>query len=474
MKKRERSKYVNLTEKRGISLIVLIITIIVIIILAAAVILTITKNNPVSSAKESAFKEDVRIFQDDLALTVAKEYTDKQGQRDKKISTSDFDKIKNYIPSFTEKYKGKFIIQDDQLVATDKLTYKEKEWVNDVNINSVESEETNYTSEEIENSEYLYAIGKTKPEYVVAKFNDDYSEVVITKNGEDSDGVIAEFAVWTSHSPMTNKEDTLKKAVVKEGIVDLGDGGGGIGTFSSCINLESVLLPESLVKIGQDAFCSCSSLTNITIPESVTSIGGYAFSGCSSLTNITISEGVTSIGYCSFASCSSLTNITIPNSVTSIEVWSFYECSRLTNINVEKENSNYSSIDGILFNKAQTVIIKYPEGKKGTSYEIPNGVTSIGEWSFSYCSSLTNITIPNGVTSIGERAFSDCSSLTNITIPESVTSIGGRAFSDCSSLTNITYNGTQSQWNSISKNSSWKTDSVIKTITCTDGVIQIN
>ena len=56
MKKRERSKYVNLTEKKGISLIVLIITIIVIIILAAAVILTITKNNPVSSAKEATFK----------------------------------------------------------------------------------------------------------------------------------------------------------------------------------------------------------------------------------------------------------------------------------------------------------------------------------------------------------------------------------------------------------------------------------
>lgn len=66
-------------SKKGISLIVLIITIIVVIILAAAVIITINKNNPVESAKEATFKEDVRIFQDDLALTVAKEYTDKQG-----------------------------------------------------------------------------------------------------------------------------------------------------------------------------------------------------------------------------------------------------------------------------------------------------------------------------------------------------------------------------------------------------------
>ncbi len=67
--------------KKGISLIVLIITIIVVIILAAVVIITINKNNPVESAKEATFKEDVKSFQDDLALTVAKEYTDKQGQR---------------------------------------------------------------------------------------------------------------------------------------------------------------------------------------------------------------------------------------------------------------------------------------------------------------------------------------------------------------------------------------------------------
>ena len=136
MKKRERSKYVNLTEKKGISLIVLIITIIVIIILAAAVILTITKNNPVDSAKEATFKEDVKAFQDDLSLTVAKEYTDMQGQRDEKISTSDYDEIKKYIPSFTEKYKGKFIIQDDQLVGTDSLSEKEKMWANDINIST--------------------------------------------------------------------------------------------------------------------------------------------------------------------------------------------------------------------------------------------------------------------------------------------------------------------------------------------------
>ena len=115
-------------SKKGISLIVLIITIIVVIILAAVVIITINKNNPVESAKEATFKEDVRSFQDELAMTVAKEYTDKQGQRDEKISTSEYGKIKECIPSFSEKYKGKFVIKDDKLVGTDNLTKNEKTW----------------------------------------------------------------------------------------------------------------------------------------------------------------------------------------------------------------------------------------------------------------------------------------------------------------------------------------------------------
>lgn len=122
-------------EKQGISLIVLIVTIIVIIILAAAVILTIGKNNPVESAKEGTFKEDVRSFQDDLALTISKDYTDKQGQRDEKFNATTFDEMKEYIPSYTSKYDGKFKIVEDELIGTKKLTDKEKKWLNDISVN---------------------------------------------------------------------------------------------------------------------------------------------------------------------------------------------------------------------------------------------------------------------------------------------------------------------------------------------------
>ena len=310
MKKRERSKYVNLTEKKGISLIVLIITIIVVIILAAAVILTITKNNPVDSAKEATFKEDVKAFQDDLALTVAKEYTDKQGQRDQKISTSDYEKIKNYIPSFTEKYKDKFIIQDDQLVGTDSLSEKEKTWANDINI------------------------------------------------------------LTSGKAPDESETDVNCFLWAEDGITIIG------------LNEEKL-----------------SGVTKIRIPSKCKVIrSDYAHGGTESYRNF----------------------------IAGIE-----------------------------------------------EVEIPDTVIEIGSCAFHNFGKVKKINIPNSVTNIGEYAFEWCDSLTNITIPESVTSIGIFAFAWCSSLTNITYNGTQSQWNKISKDSDWKYKSPIKTITCTDGVIQI-
>ena len=354
-------------SKKGISLIVLIITIIVVIILAAAVIITINKNNPVDSAKEATFKEDVKSFQDDLALTVAKEYTDNQGQRDTKINAKG-EAVKDYIPSFKNKYVNKFAIVDDNLVATDKVTENEKLWIEDLNLNSVEPEETNYTSEEIESSEYLYAIGKTKPEYVVAKFNNDYTEVVITKNGEESDGIIQEFAVWTISSPMSDKKDTLKKAVIKEGVTDTGSGGGGSGTFGlcsalevvelpnsliyinnstfvGCENLRDVTIPESVIKIGNSAFDSCISLKSITIPENVEKIDDIAFCDCKSLENVNIKNGSIEIGHAAFKSCISLKSITIPESVTSIRQSAFGNCSSLTNITYKGTKEQWNKID---------------------------------------------------------------------------------------------------------------------------------
>ena len=186
----------------------------------------------------------------------------------------------------------------------------------------------------------------------------------------------------------------------------------------------------------------------ITIPASViyngvtytiTSISSYAFFDCSNLTSVEIPNSVTSIGEGAFYSCSGLTSVTIPNSVTSIGRMAFYTCSSLTSIDVAIDNTNYSSIDGVLFNKDQTSLIQYPGAKQG-AYTIPNSVTSIGERAFYGCSDLTSVTIPNSVTSIGMYAFYGCRSLTSVTMGNEITSIGGGAFSGISSQATIYVN----------------------------------
>ena len=227
---------------------------------------------------------------------------------------------------------------------------------------------------------------------------------------------------------------SLTNITIPERVTNIGD-----SAFYRCSNLANIEIPKGVTNIRDYAFKECSSLTNIIIPEGVTSIGDRAFYGCSSLTNIIIPKGVTSIGNYAFKECSSLTNITILEGVTYIGYEAFEGCSSLENINVNINNKNYMSEKGILFNKDKTEIICYPEGKKDSQeYIIPEGVTSIGDYAFNRCSSLTNITIPEGVTNIGNSAFYECSSLTNIEIPEGVTSIGWSAFLGCSSLTNIT------------------------------------
>jgi hypothetical protein len=147
---------------------------------------------------------------------------------------------------------------------------------------------------------------------------------------------------------------------------------------------------------------------------------------------------VTSIGDSAFRWCTSLTSVTIPNSVTSIGYRAFYFCTSLSAITVDTSNSFYSSVAGVLFDKSQTTLIQYPAGNYETSYTIPNRVTDIGNFAFSYCTSLTSVTIPNSVTSIGYTAFEKCTSLTSVTIPDSVTDIGGFVFLGCADLTTVT------------------------------------
>ncbi len=245
--------------------------------------------------------------------------------------------------------------------------------------------------------------------------------------------------------------------------------------FRDCTGLTSVVIPSSVTSLGDDAFMDCTTLTRVVISSGVRVIRREVFRGCTSLTNITVNEfnnayksidgnlytkdgeeliqyaiGKTAtsfvipstetnvIGYQAFYGCGNLINVTIPSCITNIGYQAFRGCTSLTNITVSGFNNTYKSIDGNLYTKDGKELIQYAIGKTATSFDIPQGVTDIGNYAFYSCDSLINVTIPNSVTEIGYSAFEGCGGLTSITIPHSVTDMGQGAFADCSNLKVVT------------------------------------
>jgi uncharacterized repeat protein (TIGR03803 family) len=247
----------------------------------------------------------------------------------------------------------------------------------------------------------------------------------------------------------------------------------GTNAFGSCYSLTNVTIGSGVINIGDNAFNGCTSLTTIIvnsnnpayssaaevlfnrsqttliqyppggaggsyiISNTVTTIGATAFQYCNSLTNVTIGTNVASIGDWAFSGCG-LTNATIYSGVTNIGKGAFSLCYGLTTISVNIGNPSYSSVAGVLFNKAQTLLVQYPIGNTITGYTIPSTVTSIGAHAFDECDSLTSVAIGTNVNNIGDYAFYYCSGIGSITIPDSVTNVGNYAFTACTGIGRLT------------------------------------
>lgn len=189
----------------------------------------------------------------------------------------------------------------------------------------------------------------------------------------------------------------------------------GPDKYEGAVEIPAQVVSESMtytvVSIEMTAFENCVDLTSVSIPNTVLSIHAYAFYGCTGLTSVEV-----------------------PGSVTYIGSGAFGGCNNLVSVNVESENSAYSSEDGVLFDKAKTELIYFPNGRNGV-YTIPNSVQSIGNSAFDYCKGLTGVTIPESVIDIKQSAFMGCSGLESVSIGESVKTIGMMAFSNCDGLT---------------------------------------
>ena len=201
---------------------------------------------------------------------------------------------------------------------------------------------------------------------------------------------------------------------------------------------------------GEDSpFYQNSNIKSVIIENGVTSIGNLAFSSCNSLIEVSLPSSIISLGVSAFSGCENLMSISIPANVADIQSIAFAGCKKLTSIEVDSNNGNYSSINGVLFDKNITELVCYPAGKNDASYTVPNTVKSFAYGSFYDCENLTSVIIPNGVTSIGGASFWNCKNLKSIVIPKSVTKIDLFSFNGCESLKDIYYTGTQDEWNNI-------------------------
>ncbi len=251
------------------------------------------------------------------------------------------------------------------------------------------------------------------------------------------------YAPWVYNS---NIKENLETVVIEDGVTSIGS-----YAFWSCEALKGVQLPASVKTIWMHAFNGCKNLTKINT-DAVTAISGNVFSGCESLESITLAEGLEFLFGSTFRDCKSLKTLHIPASVTLIED-GFYGCTALTSITVDEENTMYSSLDGVLYNKAKTSLIKFPQNKSLAGFHIPDTVTNVignafyehqneaeydengllitGKWIVDAKNDIGKnyeIKVDDSVTHIADSIF-QIENLINVTIPKSIVSIGRYAFS---------------------------------------------
>ncbi len=303
-----------------------------------------------------------------------------------------------------------------------------------------------YTAEEIAADPLLYGIGKTKPEYVVAKFSQEYSTgvtindhptVTIFKNGEESDGIMMDFtqSLAQTNSPMNKLVNFGNETVIiEEGVTNIGD------YFFQTAKFCDLSISASVSDIGQYSLWGLRS-KNINVADanaSYCSIDGVLFTkdkmqllrfpSQKVLDSYEIPSSVTAIYPFAF-STARVANIIVPEKVDSIGERAFGNAYGLNNISVSDQNPNYKSIDGVLFTKDETTLIVYPAGRKG-AYTIPETTTQIEELAFSD-SVIEDVTIPGTVREIPYKAFSSCMRLKKVAINEGVKTIGDYAFENC-------------------------------------------
>ena len=181
--------------------------------------------------------------------------------------------------------------------------------------------------------------------------------------------------------------------------------------FCSFMNtaLQSVVLPNGTKELDEAAFSGCEKLTSVTISNTLKYIPKYGFSGCKNLTTINIPNSVSRIGFGAFWNCEKLTKVSIGSGLNDFDDQYAYDfpfsgCTALESITVNSSNNDYCSVNGIMYNKAKTEIVIYPQSKKDTTYTVPSTIKTLYTSSINNNPYLKTITIPSSVTDIRDHA----------------------------------------------------------------------
>ena len=258
-------------------------------------------------------------------------------------------------------------------------------------------------------------------------------------NEESSTVSVKGYGMINDATPFTKYLNTAKKLTLLKGVTKIEK-----NVFTSCGEVEEVVLPEGFLSIGDNAFGLSKNLSKINFPDSLEYIGNEAFMDCPLLESVTIGKNVSYIGKNAFA-----------------------ECDSIKDFDVSSENPNYTTVDGVIFTKDKAELIMYPAGRKDENYKIPEGtkkisnkafsynrnlvsvdipqtVAEIDDYAFYFCELLKDVNIENGLKTVGNYAFYGCG-MKNILLPYGVESVGDDAFKNCEFLSHVDLPGTVSK-----------------------------
>lgn len=438
----QQIKYRNrYNSPKGITIVALVVTIVIMLILVGVTVTIAINGGLIGTAKDS--KEETRYTQ----VLAEKEMWEQEERPTERFGI----KSETLEDLITRLENEKLLTKKEaEEVRRDGMTTIAKKWL-------VFGARKNVADASL----WEYKLDKKTNLVTITKYlgvMDDLTELTIP-NFLLIDGKEYRVTKIEGHDAWQAIANFNGNVIISKGITEIGK-----ASFNGANKITGVEIPDSVTLISDYAFQYCKSLTKIEIPGTVKKIGnwwgnvnGQIFNGCSNLKEVILEEGIEEISGRAFDSCSkvkewklpkslkrigpcafrniSVEEFNIPENVESIAA-TFISSSNLSRINVDSNNKYFTSVDGILFDKDSTRLIKYPENRDGNSYEVPNTVKTIDANAFISCKNLQTIVIADSVEKIGDYAF-DGSKLKTINLGGGITNISNKPFYGAWNLTNI-------------------------------------